>query len=179
MAKILLIDDEEGVLKILKIRLEEYSHEVLTANGGTTAMSVLMKDFISSREIEIVASDYMMPDMDGLQLIQELYATFGDQYPFMFVSNIGTSDIIKTSMELGSAAFFQKPVLRHHYDALNSSIKDVIERHRLRKISCEIKAKNSLVRNVIPLIDSLEKKVAGNLELLNIVKEIKAKLMLD
>ncbi|MCP4109209.1 MAG: response regulator [Desulfobacteraceae bacterium] len=176
MANLLLVDDEKRLLGIMAAKLRESGHEVLTAESGAEGMSVLMNDFMGAGTIDIVISDFNMPAMNGLEFLQEIYATFGDRYPFIFLSNMGTSDVLKSGMELGSSAFLGKPVLPHHYAALNASLHDVIERYKLRKHSCRMRVKNAFIKKLVPLVDELEKKIEDP-ELLKMVQNIKHELI--
>lgn len=67
MAKILLVDDEQGLLNILRDVLEDGGHSVVTAAHGEEALEVVQQEMP-----QLVISDIMMPIMDGVMLLQRL-----------------------------------------------------------------------------------------------------------
>jgi DNA-binding response OmpR family regulator len=65
--KILVIDDEEDMQKLLKMRLEQESFDVITAGDGEAGIK------IAERELpDCIVLDIMMPKMDGYSCVKEL-----------------------------------------------------------------------------------------------------------
>ena len=101
--KILLIDDEKDILSVLKEFLELIGHEVYASNSGIEAMDIL-KDQL----VDIVITDYEMPDINGIDLAKKIF----DKYPSMKIFLLSgyydflTDDILKTS---GIIKFIDKP----------------------------------------------------------------------
>ncbi len=71
--RLLLIDDEESILAIGKLMLESYNYELITYQDSTQAMQFI-KD--QGATIDAILLDYAMPNMDGVQLINELRQFF-------------------------------------------------------------------------------------------------------
>lgn len=67
MHKIILVDDEENVLKALKRTLATESYDVETYNNGAAALERAKKV-----QFDLVLSDYRMPTMDGVAFLVEL-----------------------------------------------------------------------------------------------------------
>ncbi len=65
--KLLLIDDESDILKILKLRLEANDYAVITAEDGEAGMQALQAE-----RPDLVVLDVMMPRMDGFTFVSEL-----------------------------------------------------------------------------------------------------------
>ena len=65
-AVILIVDDEESVLRAMADMLREMGHEIIEASSGVAALAMLKE----REDVELVVSDYMMPDMRGGQLIR-------------------------------------------------------------------------------------------------------------
>jgi two-component system, OmpR family, alkaline phosphatase synthesis response regulator PhoP len=65
--KILVVDDEEDILEVLRYNLEKEGFEVATASDGNTGIS-LAKTF----EPNLIILDIMMPGMDGIEVCQKL-----------------------------------------------------------------------------------------------------------
>ena len=70
--KILVVDDEPSVLKVLKRRLESKNYEVITAEDGLEGLEKALE-----QRPDLVISDIMMPTMDGYTFIKKLKAKPG------------------------------------------------------------------------------------------------------
>ncbi|MFC1526546.1 response regulator [Candidatus Latescibacterota bacterium] len=70
-AKILVVDDETIVTDTLRVELVREGYEVLEAADGTTAIDI----FVSEHDrIDLVLLDLMLPDIHGLEVLEELQA---------------------------------------------------------------------------------------------------------
>lgn len=67
MKRILLVDDEEMILSVLKKALSERGYEVTTASNGREAMEAF-----NSRGADLVVTDILMPEKGGLSLLMDL-----------------------------------------------------------------------------------------------------------
>lgn len=63
MSTILVVDDEYLIAQILRYSLEDEGYEVETASHGKKALEVL-----DGKRVELVITDFMMPNMDGMEL---------------------------------------------------------------------------------------------------------------
>ena len=107
MAKILVIDDDEMACKLAKKSLERNGHTVLTASNGRLGLQV----YSSIEDIELVITDILMPDQDGIGVIIELRHINKD-LPVIAISGGGTfisSDFLQVAKKLGAAAILKKP----------------------------------------------------------------------
>src|SRR5208282_860293 len=64
---ILIVDDEPGIRELLSIMLETYGHTVATAEDGMQAPKIM-----ATRPIDVVITDLLMPERDGLEFITEV-----------------------------------------------------------------------------------------------------------
>jgi DNA-binding NtrC family response regulator len=64
---ILCVDDEPGILRSIKRSLKHEQLEVLTASSAAEALEIF-----GGREIALVLSDYRMPDMNGVELLEQV-----------------------------------------------------------------------------------------------------------
>ena len=69
MAKILCVDDEVAALERMEAALAEVGHVVVSVDNAEAALNVLARG-----EIDLVISDYRMPDGSGLGLLQAMVA---------------------------------------------------------------------------------------------------------
>ena len=80
MAKILIAEDDEDLLKLFQTVLKREGYEVVTAQDGLMALRYLNKEYA-----DLIISDIMMPNMDGYQLIQALRDA-GQKTPILLIT---------------------------------------------------------------------------------------------
>lgn len=104
MAKILLVDDDETVLRAFGRRLTAAGHEVLLAAGGPAALG-----YVPQPDLDLIVSDVAMPGMDGLALMRELRAREVD-VPVVFVTGRPDIGSATEAVQLGAMRYLTKPV---------------------------------------------------------------------
>lgn len=110
MARILVIDDEPLICSMLDVRLSRAGHNVMTAPDGREGVALYRKD-----PADVVITDIMMPEKDGLETIGELRQANPDLKIIAISggSRILNADFLEAASLCGAAAVFQKP-LDHH-----------------------------------------------------------------
>lgn len=105
--RILIADDDFDVRLLLSRTVQKWGHEVLTAEDGAEAL-----ELIKSENITFVISDWMMPNMDGLELcrnIRELdEANSGYTYVILLTAKESKTELIQ-GMDAGADDFVTKP----------------------------------------------------------------------
>lgn len=104
MARILIVDDEDGIRKVLRQLLEYEGHEVRTASGGGEAISVF-EEF----EPDVTFLDVKMARMDGLEVLMRLRAIDPDAIVIM-ISGHGTIETAVEATRRGAYDFLEKPL---------------------------------------------------------------------
>ncbi|MEM1170680.1 MAG: response regulator transcription factor [Cyanobacteria bacterium P01_H01_bin.35] len=103
--KILIVDDEDSLRILLKRHLEFQGYEVTDANSALDALSILEK-----QEPDLIISDIMMPEMDGLEFCQRLRASnLGQLIPFIFLSSKGELEDRIIGLSMGADDYINKP----------------------------------------------------------------------
>jgi putative two-component system response regulator len=106
--KILIADDDEIALEILRTSLEQSGYEVETASDGREALTRIM-----CGDIRFAITDWEMPNMDGLTLCQEVRKLTASGYVYMILlTSHGSSQAIVEGMSAGADDFVVKPF--HH-----------------------------------------------------------------
>lgn len=77
---VLLVDDDQAILDLLKDSFLDLSFEVYIASSGDEALI-----FLSHKKVDCIVTDIAMPGMDGLEFIKRLQAK-KDQTPFFFIT---------------------------------------------------------------------------------------------
>ena len=67
--KILAVDDEKHILRLVQINLEKAGYEVVTGSNGREAL-----EKVRSEKPELIVMDVMMPEMDGFEALKQLKA---------------------------------------------------------------------------------------------------------
>jgi two-component system chemotaxis response regulator CheY len=71
MARILVIDDEPGMLNALREMLESAGHQVVEAQDGAVAVR-WWREHAHEQTIDLILTDILMPEKDGFEVIQEI-----------------------------------------------------------------------------------------------------------
>lgn len=102
MNRILCIDDEPAILRLLTVVLASDGHEVVTATSGREALAI-----VGRGEIDAVLLDLGLPDRDGLELIAAIRSLA--PAPILVVS--ARSDVAEkvTALDLGACDYVTKP----------------------------------------------------------------------
>lgn len=103
--KLLIADDEAISRRLLQNYLEKWGHEVVVAQNGADAWKLF-----EAGEFPIVISDWVMPEMDGVELIRRIRASShpGYVYAILLTSKSQKEDIVE-GMEAGADDFVTKP----------------------------------------------------------------------
>ncbi|MBU0732635.1 MAG: hybrid sensor histidine kinase/response regulator [Proteobacteria bacterium] len=117
--KILLIDDEEGIRKVLGISLADSGYQVLTSESGEEALKLFRK-----MQPPIVLTDIKMPGMDGIQVLQKIKEESPDTEVIMITGH-GDMELAIQSLKLGATDFITKPISD---DALEIALKRANEK---------------------------------------------------
>ena len=101
---ILIVDDEEGIRKVLGIALSDMGYEVLTAENGAAALRV----FKAARP-PIVLADIKMPEMDGIELLRRL-KQMRPETEVIMITGHGDMDLAIKSVKYEATDFVTKPI---------------------------------------------------------------------
>lgn len=104
-ARILLIDDDETLVPLLRIMLEHEGFAVLTASGGAAGLTRALEE-----APDLVLLDVMMPEVDGWQVLAELRRNprWGKKPVIMLTARVEEADRVK-GLEEGADDYVCKP----------------------------------------------------------------------
>ena len=93
--KILVVDDEEHIRKILKFKLEKHGYYVITADNGEVALKMVRRE-----NPDLIILDLMMPKMDGFEVCRRIRKNFQTaQIPIIMLT--AKSDMVDKIKGLG------------------------------------------------------------------------------
>jgi putative two-component system response regulator len=123
--RILVVDDEKEVRKVLKVMLESLGHEVEMASDGFEALAKLIFD------IDLVMLDVEMPIMDGYEVARQIRSDPAhNDIPIIFSTGMNSREDRVRAVEAGGNDFISKPVELTELKVRTSSllkIKDVTD----------------------------------------------------
>lgn len=121
--KLLLVDDEEGIRKVLGISLSDMGYDVLTAENGDEALSIFR-----AQSPPIVLTDIKMPGLDGISLLQKIKRE-NPETEVIMITGHGDMDLAIKSLKLEATDFVTKPI---NDDVLEIALKRANERILMR-----------------------------------------------
>ena len=116
-ARLLLVDDDPGLLKLLGLRLTSEGYSVHTAESGAEGLKVLSRE-----QIDLVISDLRMDEMDGMALFSEIQKV-QPGLPVIILTAHGSIPDAVAATQQGVFSFLTKPVDK---DALYQAIDDAL-----------------------------------------------------
>lgn len=122
--RILIIDDEENMLHMLKTILSKEGYEIITARNGIEGL-----EKIETNRFDTILCDLRMPKMDGLSFLKTVKVKNINSIIIM-MSAYGTIDLAVEAMKHGAYDYISKPFKP---DEIILTLKKVEERERLRK----------------------------------------------
>lgn len=120
--KILVVDDDPSLRRVLQVQLEEEEYEVAVAGSAQETFSVLQL-----RPFDLLITDLKMPGMSGLDLLRHARL----QYPqtiIIMLTAFGTVDTAVEAMKAGAYDYLTKPV---HPDEMSVVVRRALEHVRL------------------------------------------------
>jgi CheY-like chemotaxis protein/tRNA A-37 threonylcarbamoyl transferase component Bud32 len=104
-ARVLVVDDEAGNRDLLARRLQREGYAVVSAGGGHEALAV-----IAQERVDVVLLDVMMPDLDGLAVLERLKADPATRdVPVIMISALDDLHAIARCIEAGAVDYLPKP----------------------------------------------------------------------
>ena len=126
MARILVVDDDEGVRSFIAESLETQNHHVTEAASGEEALKCLQ-----TQSFHLLITDLRMPGHGGLQLLQKARSGWPDMEAIVLTA-FGTVQSAVEAMKLGAFDFLQKPLPSP--EALRLLVGRALERSSLRAL---------------------------------------------
>lgn len=121
--RILLVDDEEGIRKVLGITLADIGYHVLSAENGEKALQLFRET-----SPPIVLTDIKMPGIDGIEVLQTIKAESPETEVIMITGH-GDMQLAIQSLKYDATDFITKPI---NDDALEIALKRATEKIGLR-----------------------------------------------
>jgi response regulator RpfG family c-di-GMP phosphodiesterase len=144
MPKILIVDDDDAMRGLIKMRLSD-SYEVIDTGNPVQALALALE-----QKPDVVLLDLMMPECSGFELCQSLHnLSYTSRIPVFVVSGESAAKYSDFVTGLGASGFFEKPI---DFAKLKSRLAETLQasrperRHHVRvrmKLSLKLKGTDS------------------------------------
>jgi two-component system KDP operon response regulator KdpE len=169
--KILVIDDEPPIRKLLRMGLATQSYEVLEAPNGKTALQLL------EQKPDLVILDLGLPDMQGLDLLRTL-RTRNESVPIVVLSSRGDEAGKVAALDLGADDYVTKPFGMDELLArMRAALRHQLQVHGERPVFRVGDLSVDLVRRIVKVADKEVKLSPKEYDLLRVLVQHAGKVL--
>ena len=151
MHRILIVDDDPMLVDFLKLLLDSEGYETSEATDGLMALEKIRQD-----DPEVVLLDYMMPNMDGLDVLRNVSKNYESSFVVMLTGK-GSEEVAVECMKAGAVDYVVKPF---DNDRLLAVVRNAV---RFREVELQKRLLNAQIQE---LNQRLQQYVTEALELL-------------
>ncbi|MGD0779628.1 MAG: response regulator [Dehalococcoidales bacterium] len=106
MKRVLLIEDNETNLYLVKFMLEKNHYEVIEARDGTTGVALAIKE-----KPDLIIMDIQLPDIDGLEATRRIRASKVDHgIPIVAMTSYAMTGDREKALAAGCTGYIEKPI---------------------------------------------------------------------
>ena len=121
---VLIVDDDPDVLNMLERLLKKLDYNPFVAQNGEEAVRI-----IDVQKIDVVVSDLVMPEMDGMELLKRVKSRKGD-IPFVMITGHPTIETAVEAIKKGAYDYLTKPF---QVEEVQIKIDRALEKRGLRR----------------------------------------------
>ena len=173
-ARILYIDDDEGLRRLAARTLTRAGYEVVLAAGGAEGAALA-----AAQRFDLIAVDHYMPGEDGLATLKMLRA-LPDCPPVVYVTGSEESRIAVAALKAGAADYVVKTAGGEFFDLLARTFEQALTKVQLRsakeKVEAELRASNERLQ---ALLREVNHRVANSLQLVTAFVQMQASALSD
>lgn len=155
MKKVLIVEDEQSILKLLQYNLEKEGYEVSGAMDGKEGYEMAL-----STSFDIILLDLMLPGMDGMDVCRELRREKVDTPIIMLTAKDSEIDKI-VGLELGADDYMTKPFSPREVTARMKAIFRRMERNSASKEESDELTEDIIIGDIVISPDQYEVSVRG------------------
>ncbi len=172
--RILYIDDDDGLRRLVEKLLARRGHSVATAASGRAGV-----ELARTEQFDLIAVDHYMPDQDGLATLAAL-RQLPDPPPIVYVTGSEESSVAVAALKAGAADYVVKSTGGEFVDLLENAFVHAIELYRLRadKAAVEDALRVSNAR-LESLLKEVNHRVSNSLQMVSAFVHLQAKALPD
>ena len=122
---VLYVDDEPDHQKLLKLFLEEVEPSI-HVESASSPREVLQMMIL--QHYDCVVSDYLMPEMDGIELVKKIKET--NKIPFIIYTGRGSEEVAEAAIGVGIDDYVRKELNHNHYQVLARRIVNAVKKYK-------------------------------------------------
>jgi two-component system, NtrC family, nitrogen regulation response regulator NtrX len=148
MSTILVIDDEDSILEILRDILEDEGYTVFTAADGYEGLACL-----GSNPVDMVFLDVWLPNMGGIEVLEKIKETEPD-IPVVIISGHASIDMAVKAVKMGAFDFLEKPL---SLDRVITLANNALAMEELKRENRELKSSLFMEDEIIGKSDEVKR----------------------
>jgi two-component sensor histidine kinase len=172
--RILYIDDDAGIRRLVEKILGRRGHTIIAVDGGEAGVA-------AAREggFDLIAVDHYMPGMDGLATLTELRTMPGCP-PVVYVTGSEESAVAVAALKAGASEYVVKSIGDDFVDLLERSFAHALESERLKRAKADAEADLRAANDrLAALLREVNHRVSNSLQLVTTMVTMQARLLDD
>lgn len=145
---ILHVDDDPTFLNLTKYYLEQNKNEIIHVNSFSNPLKAL--EYLQNASCDIIISDYQMPPLNGLELLEKLRKQ-QNQTHFILFTGRGREEVVIKALNLGASYYIKKGIdIKSQFKELLHQIETIMQHKRTKKALELSESKSKAIFDVIP-----------------------------
>ena len=173
-ARILYIDDDEGLRRLVKRALDRRGYAVVTAESGAAGVAMA-----ASEAFDVIAVDHYMPEQDGLATLKQLQR-IADVPPVVYVTGSDESRVAVAALKAGAVDYVVKTPGEEFFDLMDRAFQLALTQVRLQNAKVEaeeaLRATNARLETMLREVNH---RVANSLQLVSAFVQMQGAVLKD
>ena len=127
MPRILVVDDEAHILRVISMWLRRHGHELFEATDGAEALALF-----DAEDIDMIISDMNMPVMTGLELVKTIREERKSDVPFLLLTARCDQQELETDLQPFNVGLYPKPFVPSR---LVADVRDILDSQKTEGVA--------------------------------------------